>query len=382
MMMTGLWVINNDDDDRIIDAGWWWQDRGCRMMTGLWRQDDVDKIVSAGWWQTCGCKMMMMVVVITGLWVRDNDDIIVEARWWCWWQDDDVADRVVDAGWGCCWQGRGWRMRMVNDEDDIGWWCWWLECGCKTMMTELWIHDYYYYWSLVYGAILRSRADSLRLHVILHEWLAFFIARFWISTGVVYLQRWHGWCHMKLLPSRRVLCTPYNHAPCHFMQSHIRKVYACLAVTCHLHFWQSDRGLLRAAAVTRGWNRKFTLKKKMFPPLQQGFEPATFWSRVRRSNHWAIPADADDDRTVGTGWRWWWQGGWTLCAAGHNVDVRTLNVRWWLWRQDFKRKVIAWRQDFKPKVVAMTSGRWVQSAAEEAGLWVERDQNNEGRSTQ
>ena len=39
------------------------------------------------------------------------------------------------------------------------------------------------------------------------------------------------------------------------MQSHIRKVYACLAVTCHLHFWQNDRGLLRATAVTRGWNR-------------------------------------------------------------------------------------------------------------------------------
>ena len=59
---------------------------------------------------------------------------------------------------------------------------------------------------------------------------------------------------MKLLPSRRGLCTPYNRAPCHFMQSHIRKVYACLAVTCHLHFWQNDRGLLRATAVTRGWN--------------------------------------------------------------------------------------------------------------------------------
>ena len=83
---------------------------------------------------------------------------------------------------------------------------------------------------------------------------------------MVYLQRWHGWCHMKLLPSRRVLCTPYNHAPCHFMQSHIRKVYACLAVTCHLHFWQSDRGLLRATAVTRGWNRKLTLEKKIPPP--------------------------------------------------------------------------------------------------------------------
>ena len=95
-----------------------------------------------------------------------------------------------------------------------------------------------------------------RSHVILHEWIVF-IARFWISTEVVYLQRWHGWCHKNLLPesqSRRVLCIPYNHAPCHFMQSHIRKVYACLAVTCHLRFWQDDRGLLRATAVTRGWN--------------------------------------------------------------------------------------------------------------------------------
>ena len=105
-----------------------------------------------------------------------------------------------------------------------------------------------------------------------------------------------GWCHMKLLPSRRVLCTPYKHTPCHFMQSHIRKVHACLAVTCHLHFWQNDRALLRATAVTRddtdteiSQHRKSTLEKKILPPLLQGFEPATFPSRVRRSNHWAIP---------------------------------------------------------------------------------------------
>ena len=51
--------------------------------------------------------------------------------------------------------------------------------------------------------------------------------------------------------SQQVLCTPYNHAPCHFMQSHTHKVYACLAVTCHLHFWQNDLGRLRATAVTR-----------------------------------------------------------------------------------------------------------------------------------
>ena len=67
----------------------------------------------------------------------------------------------------------------------------------------------------------------------------------------------------------------------------------CLAVNCHMHFWQNDRDLLRATAVTRWWNgyrnksqhRKSTLEKKILPPLQQGFEPATFQSRVRRSNH-------------------------------------------------------------------------------------------------
>ena len=75
-------------------------------------------------------------------------------------------------------------------------------------------------------------------------------------------------------------------------------MYACLAVTWHLHFWQNDRDFLRATVVTRGWNgyrnksqhRKSTLEKKILPPFQQGFEPATFQSRVRRSNHWAIPA--------------------------------------------------------------------------------------------
>ena len=50
--------------------------------------------------------------------------------------------------------------------------------------------------------------------------------------------------------SVQVLYTPCNHAACHLMQSHMRKVYACLAVTCHLHIWQNERGLLRATAVT------------------------------------------------------------------------------------------------------------------------------------
>ena len=32
------------------------------------------------------------------------------------------------------------------------------------------------YWSLLYSTVLRSRADSLRLHVILCEWIAFYSA--------------------------------------------------------------------------------------------------------------------------------------------------------------------------------------------------------------
>ena len=114
----------------------------------------------------------------------------------------------------------------------------------------------------------------------------------------MYLQRWYGLCHKKLLPSWHGLCTPYNHVPYHFMQSHIRKVYACLAVTCHLRFWQNDLSLLSATAVTQGWNgywnksqhTKLTLEKKILLPLLQRFEPVIFESRVWRSNHWAIPA--------------------------------------------------------------------------------------------
>ena len=107
----------------------------------------------------------------------------------------------------------------------------------------------------------------------------------------MYLQRWHGWWQKKLQPSGCILCTPYNHAPCRFMQSHIRKAYACLAVTCtfgrmtgilYVLLWNGYRN--------KSQQRKSTLEKKILPPLQQGFDPTTFRSRVRRCNHWSIPA--------------------------------------------------------------------------------------------
>ena len=120
------------------------------------------------------------------------------------------------------------------------------------------------------------------------------------------LKRWHGWYHMKLLLSQHILCTTYNHAPCHFMQSHIHTVHAYLAVTCHLHFRQNDQDLLHATALTLGWNgyrneshhRKLTLKKKILLLLLQGFEPATFQSPLWCSNHWACPIYISSDHTL------------------------------------------------------------------------------------
>ena len=65
----------------------------------------------------------------------------------------------------------------------------------------------------------------------------------------------HGWCHVKccrFCAGSAYTIQPCTRSQCHFIQSHIGRVYVCLAVACHLHFWQNDRDLLRATAVTRG----------------------------------------------------------------------------------------------------------------------------------
>ena len=152
---------------------------------------------------------------------------------------------------------------------------------------------------IAYIALFSALLSRLTALACSSTWVTSFIARFLNihRSGVLTALAWLV-LHETAAVSAQVLCTPYNHAPCHFMQSHIRKVYVCLAVTWHLYFWQNDRGLLRATAVTRGWNgyrnksqhRKSTLEKKILPLFQQGFEPTTFQSWVWHSNHYAIPA--------------------------------------------------------------------------------------------
>ena len=80
--------------------------------------------------------------------------------------------------------------------------------------------------------------------------------------------------------SAEVLCVPYSHAPDYSVTLPGCMCVMCFAVTCFLHFWQSDQYLLHATAVTQGWNgyrnksqhRKLTLEKKILSPPLQGFK--------------------------------------------------------------------------------------------------------------
>ena len=111
----------------------------------------------------------------------------------------------------------------------------------------------------------------------------------WCTCSAVWLL--HGWCHVKLLMSRRKLCVHHSSLHCHFIRSHVCRMHVFGSNLPPVHFYQNDRDLLRATAVTRGCNgyrnksqyTKLTTKKKILPPLLPGLEPETFRSRFRRS---------------------------------------------------------------------------------------------------
>ena len=89
----------------------------------------------------------------------------------------------------------------------------------------------WWWWLVSYSAILRSRADSLRSYVSLYEWLAFYGALLNIHRSGVLTALTLPVPHETAAVSAQVLCTPYNHAPRHFMQSHnVERV--CLDCVC------------------------------------------------------------------------------------------------------------------------------------------------------
>ena len=133
--------------------------------------------------------------------------------------------------------------------------------------------------------------------MILLEWIAFYSMFLNIHLSGVLTLRWYTG-----MAGATWNCCSFGtfcvyHAPCHFIQSHIHKVHTCLAVMCHLPFWQNDLDLLHATAVKGGggggWIPKYESAQKIAPGdehssawTMQGFKPLTFQSSVRHSNHW------------------------------------------------------------------------------------------------
>ena len=111
-------------------------------------------------------------------------------------------------------------------------------------------------------AILCPQTDSLHL---CPEWFSVsdalpFMAHFGISTEVVCLQRrlvqhymaGATWNCCRLSAHSAYTIRPCASLCCQFIPSHMRRVHVCLAVTCHLHFWQNDWDL--SHATEHGWN--------------------------------------------------------------------------------------------------------------------------------
>ena len=116
----------------------------------------------------------------------------------------------------------------------------------KAMFGIIIIHSFYI---ALFSAL--EQTHCAHVDVILNEWLQPFIARIFYIHGNGVLIALFGCC---MAGATWNAIQPYTSLQYHFIQSHIGRVSVCLAVTCHLHFWQNDLDLLRATAVTRGWN--------------------------------------------------------------------------------------------------------------------------------
>ena len=67
---------------------------------------------------------------------------------------------------------------------------------------------------------------------------------------------------------------PCTSLQCHFTRRQILRAHLCLAVSCHLHFWHNDWDLLRATAVTWGWNGYQNKSQQKVDPGEGNSTPA------------------------------------------------------------------------------------------------------------
>ena len=166
--------------------------------------------------------------------------------------------------------------------------------------------------------LFHSWADSLHLHLILNEGLAFYKAFFEypLKWFIYSADMADGTC-MNKLPFQRILCTPYNHAPCHFMQSHIMTTWWRRS-----RLWlpgDEDQGcdyLVMKIKVMitwwRGWGRKRTGAGS-----RRG--PWGWWVRFLTvvSGNRCSPAHSGCCLTL----PWWWLFGWVPLTGEVCVSV-------------------------------------------------------------
>ena len=108
------------------------------------------------------------------------------------------------------------------------------------------------------------------------------------------------------------------------MQSHIRWVHACLAVTCHLHFWQNNQGLLVL--------------------------PETTWKQMRailiESGYWLLASGDHKEELVYIYIYWlidWWSLLYSVIAAlllhvRNTQQIPRVSTESWHWRRKLLRR--------------------------------------------
>ena len=136
-------------------------------------------------------------------------------------------------------------------------------------------------------------------HVILNEWLYLFIARIINIHGSSVLitlfsscmagGTWNCCCLGTSSVHTIQSCTNLQWR---FIKSHIGRVLSCNLPPPLLVEWPGSFTCYcgnTGMEQVQSQHRNLTLEKKIHPLLLPGLEPGTFPSRVRRSNHWAVP---------------------------------------------------------------------------------------------
>ena len=175
------------------------------------------------------------------------------------------------------------------------------------------------------------------------EWVTVtFYSASWISTKVVSLQ--HCLVLTWLVPCETaavMVSFVYTIQPCamshHFILSHICRVHACLGVTHCLHFWQNDRDLLHATAVTQGWNRyqtkcqhkKLTQEKKILPVLLLLTHPSNGRSVQRQCTRMCMQTDTSQP-AAHSPWSTCWHHtpSFATPGSGTSTVIQTWTQQW------------------------------------------------------